>query len=161
MGGNHGCWCVTHHMSPVGKIKLCPRNLGESSRDEEAEISLGLAAEPQSQDPPWVLFEQARTGSSCQSGDESLNHPNARLLLYPKPSPLPTAHRPPPAHQHPAKTCSPALNILARGHQRGSIPNTKHVPLNPRASTKAELSCLGHQKRLHPSRSVELRDCHL
>lgn len=76
-------------------------------RSWEARISLGLAAQPQPQCPRWVSLEQAQTGSVRQSMGESPARPNPRLLLYPKPSSLPAARWPPPAHQSLAETCSP------------------------------------------------------
>lgn len=93
MGGNHVCPCLPAcHPAHVSchRQHTAPEESGGSSRAEGAGISLGLAAEAQPQRPPRVPLEQAQTGSSCQSRDKSLNHPNPRLLCYPKPSP-PTA----------------------------------------------------------------------
>lgn len=123
VGGNHVCprlpACHPAHVS-CHRQHTAPEESGGSSRAEGAGISLGLAAEAQPQHPPWVPLEQAQTGSSCQSRDKSLNHPNPRLLCYPKPSPTPST-------QASCSTPAPCPNLLSSfGHLCERPPERLH-----------------------------------
>lgn len=133
--------CYTPHVS-CHQTQTVPEEFGGSRRDEEARISLGLAAELLSHHPPWVSSKQAQTGCSHQCGDESLSRPNSRVLLYPNLSSLLTAHRTPPAHQLPLQNLLTSFEPPCEGPPERLRPHHQASPIQSMSQRKGRTQLL-------------------